>query len=50
MCVSTPKAVNNYWHDMDPYDRLNKFYSCYMATVVGNVDGHGLGIDTSCGN
>ena len=31
------------------YDWLNKFYSCYMAIVVGNVNGHGLGIDI-CGN
>ena len=23
---------------------LNKFYSCYMATVVIIVNGHGLGI------
>ena len=28
------------------YDSLNKFYSCYMATVVVIVNGHGLGIDT----
>ena len=28
-----------------PYDWLNKFYSCYMATVVGIVDETGLGID-----
>ena len=28
------------------YDRLNKFYSCYMATVVVIVNGHGLGIGT----
>ena len=33
------------WHNMDPYDWLNKFYSCYMATVVGIVNGCGLGID-----
>ena len=29
-----------------PYDRLNKFYSCYMAIVVVIVNGRGLGIDT----
>ena len=34
------------WHDMDPYDWLNKFYSCYMATVVVIVNGRGLGIGT----
>ena len=30
---------------LTPYDWLNKFYSYYMATVVGIVNGHGLGID-----
>ena len=34
------------WHDMHPYDWLNKFYSCYMTTVVVIVNGHGLGIGT----
>ena len=29
-----------------PYDWLNKFYSCYMATVVVIINGRGLGIDT----
>ena len=33
-----------------PYDRLNKFYSCYMTTVVSIIDGHGLGIDMHNGN
>ena len=33
-----------------PYDWLNKFYSCYMAIVVGIVNGCGLGIDTCHGN
>ena len=27
-----------------PYDKLNKFYSYFMATVVGIVNGVGLGI------
>ena len=27
-----------------PYNWLNKFYSCYVAIVVGIVNGHGLGI------
>ena len=27
-----------------PYNWLNKFYSCYMATVVGIVGRHGLTI------
>ena len=34
----------------NPYDLLNKFYNCYMATVVGNVNGNGLGIDMLPGN
>ena len=29
-----------------PYYWLNKFYSCYMATLVGIVDECSLGIDT----
>ena len=29
-----------------PYDWLNKFYSCYMATVVVIVNGRGLGFGT----
>ena len=33
-----------------PYDWLNKFYSCYMAIVVGIVNGHGLGINKRRGN
>ena len=31
-------------------DWVNKFCSCYMATVVGIIDGRGFGIDTCCGN
>ena len=34
------------WHDMTPYDWLNKFYSCYMAIVANIVNGRGLVIDT----
>ena len=33
------------WHDMDPYDLLNKLYSFYMVVVVIIVSGHGLSID-----
>ena len=33
-----------------PYDWLNKFYSCYMASAVGIINGPGLGIDTHRGN
>ena len=50
LCVSTPKAINYYWHDMDPYDWLNKSYSYYMTTVVFIVNGYGLGIDMFHGN
>ena len=35
--VSAPKGINNFWHDMDPYDQLNKSYCFYMAAVVGIV-------------
>ena len=38
------------WHDMDLIRLVNKFYSCYMPTVVIIVNGHGLGINTRCGN
>ena len=31
------------------YDWLNKFYSCYMATVAVIVNGRGLGINTHRG-
>ena len=30
------------------YDWLNKFYRCYMAIIVGIVDGCGLDIETCC--
>ena len=30
------------------YDWLNKFYSCYMATVVAIVNGRSLSIGTRC--
>ena len=48
VCVSTPEAINNKWHDVvcDPMRLVKKFYSCYMATVVVIVNGHGLGIGT----
>ena len=29
-----------------PYDWLNKFYSCHVATVLGTVNGCDLGIGT----
>ena len=39
------------WCDMDlSYYWLNKFYSCYMATIAIIVDGRSLGIDMHHGN
>ena len=47
MCVCPPSRLlitsGVIW---TPYDCLNKFYSCYMATVVVIVNGRGLGIGT----
>ena len=43
-CKSTPEAIitsGMMWCDID---WLTKFYSCYMATAVGIVDGRGLRI------
>ena len=34
------------WPDMDLMRLVNKFYSCYMATVVVIVNGCGLDIGT----
>ena len=51
VCVSAPRLLITsgiMWRDMDPYDWLNKFYSCYMATVVVIINGRGLGIGTRC--
>ena len=33
-----------------PYNWLNKFYSCYMATLAIIVNGRGLGINMHHGN
>ena len=49
MCVSAPSLLITsgvMWHDMDPYDWLIKFYTCYMAVVVIINDGRGLRIET----
>ena len=49
VCVSAPRLLINSGvmrHNMDPYDWLNKFYSCYTATVTIIINGHALGIDT----
>ena len=37
MCVPALRLLitsGMMWSDMHPYDWLNKFYSCYMTTVV----------------
>ena len=31
VCMSTPEAINNQWHDMTEYNQLNKLYSCQLA-------------------
>ena len=33
------------WHDMDPYNWLNKFYSFCMAALVGIASRYGLRIE-----
>ena len=44
-CVSAPEAIILITSGMilTPYDWLNKFYSCYMASVVGTINESGLG-------
>ena len=46
VCVSTTRLSITSGMIWTSYYWLNKLYSCYMATLVGIVDGHGLGIDT----
>ena len=50
VCVHPPPRLlitsGVMWHDMNPIDWLNKFYSCYMAIVVIIINGRGLSIDT----
>ena len=53
VCVSAPRLLITsgvIWHDIDPYDWLNKFCGFYMAAVVGIVSGHNVSIHTCCGN
>ena len=49
VCVSPPLRLlitsGVIW---TPSDRLNKFYSCYIANVVVIVNERGLGIGTHC--
>ena len=40
VCVSTLRLLITSGVIWTPYDWLNKFYSCYMATVVIIVNGH----------
>ena len=51
VCVSPPPRIlitsGVIW---TPYDWLNKFYSFYVAAVVGIVSRHGLSIDMCCEN
>ena len=49
VCVPTPRLLITSDVIWILYDWLNKFYSCYMATVVGIVNECGLGIDMCCG-
>ena len=47
ICIlSTPETIIISGVIWTPYDWLNKFSSCYMATLVGIVNGCGFGIDT----
>ena len=38
------------WHDMDPYDRSNKFYSFCMAAIAVNISRHSLTIEVHHSN
>ena len=43
--------INNMYVHIQYVDMLlNKFYSCYMETVVSIMNRRGLGIDTYCEN
>ena len=48
--VSVSEAINNNWVIWTLYDWLNKFCSCYMATVAIIINGCVLGIDMHHGN
>ena len=54
VCVCLPPKLlitsGVMWHDMNPHDRVNKLYSCYMVTVVSIINGNGFGIDPRRGN
>ena len=44
--VFTPRLIITSGVIWTPYHWFNKFYSCYMATIVVIVNGRGLGIGT----
>ena len=48
--VSTPKLSITSGKIWTPYCRLNKFYSFYIAAIVGVVIGHALRIIVRCSN
>ena len=48
--MNTENKVNTSGVIWTPNVWLNKFYSCYMATAVGIINGHGLSIDMHGGN
>ena len=54
LCVCPPPrlvtASDVMWHDMNPYDWLNKFYSFYMAAIVGIISIRGFRIEACCRN
>ena len=54
VCVSTPRLLITsgvMWCDIDSiYDWLNKFYSYYIAAVVGIVSRCDISIHTRHGN
>ena len=50
VCVCTRALLITSGVIWTTHNWLNKFYSCYMGTIVIIVNGHGLGIDTRHGN
>ena len=50
VCVSTPEAINDYWHDVAYYNWLSKFHGFCMAVVVGVISGRDVSIHMRHGN
>ena len=46
VCVHPEAICSVMWSDMNPYDWLNKFYSLYIAAVIGIIDRCSLRIKT----